>query len=1012
MPDIDPLKIGKPMSPEHPKTLGRYDLLRVLGQGGMGTVFLAKQHNLGRLVALKLLGGARKVREDWRMRFELEIDALARLHHPNIVAILDRGEDDGRLFYVMEFIDGVPLRRFIKKPQKFQAIVRIAYKVCLALEKVHHEHLVHRDLKPDNILIDRYGEVKLTDFGIVKAVQKPGESAVDANVPMLTGQGATIGTAAYMAPEQMFGRGEIGPPADVYAMGVMFHELVVGLRPEPDMPKVTAIVPGLPVWVDEFLNFCLHIDPKRRFANGNELKKFLTIHANKVKGNFPMVGTVPAMLGGKAGAKPASTPMKLPSGRKKASPAPLPASDDNWGGSPDLATALKHGATGDGGDGDESIVSAEPVASATSPVGKARDKRASTVRAQQKMQRAKSAVRAVEARAEDSDDFLLSLDEEAAAAMPVAPSAASAIVQPTQWSVRKCPRCKGSGKSRRMLVLSKACKLCESSGRVYRQRREVKRLRLMYWLMMLMALAVTGGAGWLAVTRVMQAGDPASLPLAFLGALPLPLIAMAVLAAVVLIVLWAMDVAAQQNWQPTDLLPNGSVVWPASGSVRRLMIGTLFSLALVVAGGVVLGQVLQPEKTNGPGPNVPPAVDERHPGLTTEQLKALGLDVPPEYRDASIMNSEERERKAWENHQPNPRSAHWEYRRTRDNSRMVFIPPGPVTVGNPTGATDDFGNAVPAAETPDVKLELSGFFMDVREITALQFHGFLVANQQDLGNSMEDNVHYVFRKRDNVVLAYDSRDVITHRSKLLTDPEGFSVRPSDLPGVRGGLVWVNDPPGWDLPDSQLQDLPMIFVTWHGAQAYARWAGGRLPTEIEWEKAAVPDLGRQQQDDRAQYPWGRAFLYEGVARDRSNTASRVAPVPVNAAQLAPLMQDAAFRKKLQPQETSWDRNDDWSPFRVSMLGGNVSEWCFNVYDPELYKELRKLNNAPSALASRMLQPSTEQRGALRGGAYDEPVELVRSRNRRGAPVSYASWRIGFRCVIPMPDDENATMSPGN
>ncbi len=291
MREIDPNTIGRPLKPQHPTKLGRYDLLRVLGIGGMGTVFLGRQEPLKRLVAVKVLGGAAEARKDWVQRFNLEIEAMSRLHHPNIVAILDASEHEGQLFYVMEFVDGVPLRKFIGKPQKFQGVIRIAYKVCLALEAVHKAHLIHRDLKPDNILIDRYGEVKLTDFGIVKAIQRPGQED-DGSTPMLTGQGATVGTAAYMAPEQMFGRGEIGPPADVFAFGVMLHEMITGLRPDPELPKVSKLIPGMPAWLDEALDLCLNIDPKRRFQDGGEVKRFLTIHANRVKGEFPTVGVM------------------------------------------------------------------------------------------------------------------------------------------------------------------------------------------------------------------------------------------------------------------------------------------------------------------------------------------------------------------------------------------------------------------------------------------------------------------------------------------------------------------------------------------------------------------------------------------------------------------------------------------------------------------------------------------------------------------------------------------------
>ncbi|MGE0434655.1 MAG: protein kinase [Planctomycetota bacterium] len=1014
MPDIDPLKIGKPLGNDHPRELGRYDLLRVLGQGGMGTVFLAKQKNLGRLVALKLLGGARKVRDDWKARFELEIDALARLHHPNIVAILDRGEDDGRMFYVMEFIDGVPLRRFIKKPQKFQAITRIAYKVCLALEKVHDEGLVHRDMKPDNILIDKYGEVKLTDFGIVKSVQRPGDGGAG-DGPVLTGQGATIGTAAYMAPEQMFGRGEIGPPADVYAMGVMFHELIVGLRPEPDMPKVTAIVPGLPVWVDEFLNFCLHIDPKRRFANGNELKKFLTIHANKVKGNFPMVGTVPLMLGGKgASGKPGSAPMKLPSGRTKHAGKPgAPAgggsslalgdpweADDNGDGAGDLATALKGG--------ESRVVSAEAVASATSPVGKAKDKRAATQRAKQKMAQARAAVRAVGDREDDDeDDSLLVLDDTAPpAAVPLVPPVAA-----MEWSVRNCPRCKGTGAARKMLLFKRPCKLCESQGRVYRARRDVKRLRRAYWMMMMLALGVSGGAGYLAFTRV-TAKDGVIPPLDFFGTQPLPCIVMAIAAATLLIVLWALDVAAQQNWQPTDLLPNGSVVWPGRRSVRRLLIGTTVCLLLIVGSGVVLPMVLKPGAPVNPHPT--PTADDKTPPFSFEQLTAMGFEPPRPWPDADTP--EQQRLLAWQDLKPN-RNRYTELVRSRDLARMVYIPAdtdssGPTQFGTP-GETDDFDVPTPANETPAVSIRMPGYFIDVNEITSQQFAEFLTVNSLKLNTGKVDNrIDVVHLKAPPYsVLAYDVEDVIAQAGKYLKDVHGNPVDPSMLPTIRGGLT-CGAGGSWVLrtfPNQTEADekMPMIFVTSFGARAYAEWVGGRLPTELEWEKAAVGQMTSKFVPFR--YPWGVAFHGRTGARNLSNTASQFLPTPATQLELAELVaKDPQLRKQLMAQPINWNGNSDYSPYRVSMMAGNVAEWCHNVYRPELYKDLAR---SPETLGAFMVPPNPGEPAAFRGAGFDESREPVRSRYRRSAPQDHATWNLGFRVVVPAPATTSAVSPSG-
>jgi serine/threonine-protein kinase len=207
---------------------GRYRIEALLGEGAMGSVYRARQLNVDRPVALKLLrpdaaGGPEAI-----ARFREEMRATSRIEHPNTIRLYDSGEHAGRLFLVMELIDGPTLRRVIDKegPQPLSRALHIGLQIANALGAAHDRGIVHRDLKPDNImLVDVYGNgdfVKVVDFGIAKSL--------DQLRPHLTVTGTVIGTPAYMAPEQAAGE----PPdlrTDLYALGIILYEMVSGVVP-------------------------------------------------------------------------------------------------------------------------------------------------------------------------------------------------------------------------------------------------------------------------------------------------------------------------------------------------------------------------------------------------------------------------------------------------------------------------------------------------------------------------------------------------------------------------------------------------------------------------------------------------------------------------------------------------------------------------------------------------------------------------------------------------------------
>ena len=227
-------KSGQPASkanpfPVLPAEFGRYRVLRLLGRGGMGAVYLAEDSQLGRQVALKVpfFDGAESPQRV--ERFVREARSAAALHHPNICTLFDAGQIDGRPFITMAYIDGTPLADEIdpEAPMPQRRAAEIVRKLAIALEHAHRKGIVHRDLKPANVMTTADGEPVVMDFGLAKQVV-----AGDAKELGLTRAGGILGTPSYMAPEQVKGEvSAIGPATDVYSLGVMLFEMLTGKTP-------------------------------------------------------------------------------------------------------------------------------------------------------------------------------------------------------------------------------------------------------------------------------------------------------------------------------------------------------------------------------------------------------------------------------------------------------------------------------------------------------------------------------------------------------------------------------------------------------------------------------------------------------------------------------------------------------------------------------------------------------------------------------------------------------------
>jgi serine/threonine protein kinase len=242
------------------------EILRLIGRGGMGAIYQARQPALDRFVALKLLTPPTTDIHGFAERFTREAKALARLSHANIVTVHDFGERQGHYFLLMEFVDGLNLRELLQQktitPSQSLAIVP---KICEALQFAHDQGVVHRDIKPENILLDRRGQVKIADFGIAKIIN-PNVAATH-----LTGAQDRVGTPHYMAPEQVESSKSVDHRADIYSLGVVFYELLTGELPlgrfAPPSQKVQ-----IDVRLDEVVLRALEKEPALRYQHVSEVK--------------------------------------------------------------------------------------------------------------------------------------------------------------------------------------------------------------------------------------------------------------------------------------------------------------------------------------------------------------------------------------------------------------------------------------------------------------------------------------------------------------------------------------------------------------------------------------------------------------------------------------------------------------------------------------------------------------------------------------------------------------------
>ena len=276
------------------QTLAHYRILEKIGQGAMGEVYKAEDLKLGRQVAIKLLPPGGPTDEKARQRFLREARSASALNHPNIITIHAIEESEGLDFIVSEYIGGESLRgRLDRGPLDLLQVLDLGSQVCEALAAAHNINLIHRDVKPANILIGPRGQVKVLDFGLAKIVQTlPSEIDKEAAtmVADLTDAGQVVGTISYMSPEQT--RGEsLDPRTDIYSLGVVLYEAATGRLPftgasllsimhsiatvNPTPPS--AVRPGLPLEFDLIVERALAKDRERRYSSPSELAESLRV---------------------------------------------------------------------------------------------------------------------------------------------------------------------------------------------------------------------------------------------------------------------------------------------------------------------------------------------------------------------------------------------------------------------------------------------------------------------------------------------------------------------------------------------------------------------------------------------------------------------------------------------------------------------------------------------------------------------------------------------------------------
>jgi serine/threonine-protein kinase len=277
------------MTDAFPTRIGKYEIVELVGEGAMGTVYRATDSVLGRTVAVKVMNASIARQQDHRQRFLREAQAAGSLQHPNVVTIYDLGELDGHLFIAMEFVHGTDLEKLMTavEPLKLQSKLDIIVDVLMGLSYAHKHGIVHRDIKPANIRVGEDGHAKIMDFGVAHLASSD-----------MTRTGLVVGTPSYMAPEQVMG-GKAVPGTDLFAVGAVLYHLLTGSKPfegptlqslfyriVTDMPKpLDEVRPGLPSSLNAIIQKAMAKDPADRYPSALDMANAIIAVRAELSGN-------------------------------------------------------------------------------------------------------------------------------------------------------------------------------------------------------------------------------------------------------------------------------------------------------------------------------------------------------------------------------------------------------------------------------------------------------------------------------------------------------------------------------------------------------------------------------------------------------------------------------------------------------------------------------------------------------------------------------------------------------
>jgi eukaryotic-like serine/threonine-protein kinase len=302
------------------RMIGPFELGDRLGAGGMGIVYRAVYTKTGVACAIKVLAPDVNDSPQVQLRFEREIAILKKLQHPHIVRYYGGGKFGTQRFYAMELVPGGSLEGVLKQRGRlpWEEALQLTRQIAEALEHAHAAGIIHRDLKPANLLIDPDGKVKLTDFGIAR----------DTTATALTAAGKTVGTYAYMAPEQIRGKSPVDRRTDLYSLGCVLFEMLTGETPfdsdnagellvmhlQEEPSRVTSLVPDIPIWVEELVFRLLEKEPEERYYDALALQVAIDEVVMKISQQASIVG---ATMGGASTKTAAAGENPLKKKRKK-----------------------------------------------------------------------------------------------------------------------------------------------------------------------------------------------------------------------------------------------------------------------------------------------------------------------------------------------------------------------------------------------------------------------------------------------------------------------------------------------------------------------------------------------------------------------------------------------------------------------------------------------------------------------------------------------------------------------